>query len=507
MFKNNKIFAFICTSIFITIIYFSLPTLTHAQNIVVNSLLDDGDGTCTTKCTFTDAINTSSDGDEITFSVTGTIVLDGEHSRGLDHDLTITGPGIEELTLDMNAGPDAILEQDDGDFEISNLTITNGADTLVVSYGSLTISDVLFIENSASTLLDLEGLSANLNNVSFIENTTQNYTIYSCGDYLNITNSTFSGYTTASISRYILEDGCSTEINIANSTFFNNSSKIQAVNSYNDISITNSTFYSSNENAPIQITSDNDSVSITITNSVLYSTADNNCGVEIVSLGNNIETGSSCRFNHTDDITNPAHYLMLHEFDGTTGSYPYGSLVESNGVFYGMTNTGGTDGVGVIFSYDPSNTGSEYDVLYEFDDTTGSYPYGSLVESNGVFYGMTNTGGTDDAGVIFSYDPSNTGSEYDVLYEFDDTTGSYPYGSLVESNGVLYGMTNNGGTDDAGVIFSYDPSNTGSEYDMLYEFDDTTGSYPYGSLVESNGVLYGMTNNGGTDDAGVIFSY
>ncbi|MBP6912013.1 MAG: peptidoglycan-binding protein, partial [Candidatus Pacebacteria bacterium] len=103
--------------------------------------------------------------------------------------------------------------------------------------------------------------------------------------------------------------------------------------------------------------------------------------------------------------------------------------------------------------------------------------------------------------------PSNTGSEYDMLYEFDDTTGSSPRGSLVESNGVFYGMTYNGGTNNRGVIFSYDPSNTGSEYDMLYEFDDTTGSYPYGSLVESNGVLYGMTADGGTDDAGVIFSY
>jgi len=38
--------------------------------------------------------------------------------------------------------------------------------------------------------------------------------------------------------------------------------------------------------------------------------------------------------------------------------------------------------------------------------------------------------------------------------------GQYPLGSLMPaSNGLLYGMTNQGGANNLGVIFSFDPAN------------------------------------------------
>ncbi len=55
---------------------------------------------------------------------------------------------------------------------------------------------------------------------------------------------------------------------------------------------------------------------------------------------------------------------------------------------------GGTDGYGVIFSFDPSDL--RYTKLKDFDNTNGGYPQGSLIQaSDGKLYGMASSGGTD----------------------------------------------------------------------------------------------------------------
>ena len=67
---------------------------------VVNSLADDGDGTCTdTKCTLRDAIAFANPGATITFSVTGTIFL-AQGELLIDKDLTIDGAGAAQLRVD-----------------------------------------------------------------------------------------------------------------------------------------------------------------------------------------------------------------------------------------------------------------------------------------------------------------------------------------------------------------------------------------------------------------------
>ncbi len=200
-----------------------------------------------------------------------------------------------------------------------------------------------------------------------------------------------------------------------------------------------------------------------------------------------------------------ATYAKLLDFDYTTGSSPFGSLIEaSDGKLYGMTSEGGSNFAGVMFSYDPATT--TYAKLLDFNGTNGAYPYGSLTEaSDGKLYGMTTYGGSNSAGVMFSYDRAT--ATYAKLLDFDYTTGSSPFGSLIEaSDGKLYGMTSEGGSNFAGVMFSYDPATT--TYAKLLDFNGTNGAYPYGSLTEaSDGKLYGMTTYGGSNSAGVMFSY
>ncbi|HEX7846613.1 MAG TPA: choice-of-anchor tandem repeat GloVer-containing protein, partial [Chitinophagaceae bacterium] len=202
-------------------------------------------------------------------------------------------------------------------------------------------------------------------------------------------------------------------------------------------------------------------------------------------------------------------YTKLKDFDSySNGVSPYGSLVQaSDGKLYGMTNRGGSQAGGVIFSFNPST--NAYTKLKEFDYTNridGRSPYGSLVQaSNGKLYGMTREGGSDDGGVIFSFDPST--STYTKVKDLNYTDGRFPYGSLVQaSNGKLYGMTVWGGSNDLGVIFSFDPSSF--TYTKLKDFDGTNGANPYGNLMQaSDGKLYGMTAWGGNNNGGVVFSF
>jgi len=92
---------------------------------VVNSLADDGDGTCTdTKCTLRDAIAFANPGATITFSVTGTIVL-------VQGELLIA----KDLTID---GADASLLRVDGNFSSRDFEIAAGA---TVSISGLTMQD------------------------------------------------------------------------------------------------------------------------------------------------------------------------------------------------------------------------------------------------------------------------------------------------------------------------------------------------------------------------------
>src|ERR1017187_31606 len=196
-------------------------------------------------------------------------------------------------------------------------------------------------------------------------------------------------------------------------------------------------------------------------------------------------------------------YNRLKDFgSNASGSSLGGNLIQAyNKKLYGMTYDGGSNGVGVIFSFDPST--SIYTKLKDFDNNSGRNPLGGLIQPNdGKLYCMTNRGGNNDVGVIFSFEPST--STYTRLMDFNGANGASPYGWLVQaSGGKLYGMTAGGGGNDLGVIFSFDPS-----YKKLMDLDYTIGASPHGSLIQAaDGKLYGMTSDGSSGNVGVIFSY
>jgi uncharacterized repeat protein (TIGR03803 family) len=203
--------------------------------------------------------------------------------------------------------------------------------------------------------------------------------------------------------------------------------------------------------------------------------------------------------------TGVLHYLPGSQSAGVT----YGSLILSGSILYGMTETGGSKNDGTIFEYNLAT--DKESTLYSFGTSLngGEFPAGSLILSGSTLYGMTTGGGYEGTGTIFEYN-LNTSIET-VLHSFsgypDD--GSYPYGSLILSGPTLYGMTELGGANRGngsgyGTIFEYDlTTNTES---LLHSFDQSDGAFPQGSLIQSGLSLYGMTEQGGTNGEGVIFS-
>ncbi len=200
-------------------------------------------------------------------------------------------------------------------------------------------------------------------------------------------------------------------------------------------------------------------------------------------------------------------FLAKVVFYGSNGSYPHGSVIQANnGKLYGMTASGGSNDLGVLFEYDP--TTDTYTKKIDFDGNTfGSSPWGSLVQaSNGKLYGMTTGGGANGYGVLFEYDPT-TGA-YTIKQNFDgNINGASGYGSLIQvGSDELYGMTTYGGGSNNGVLFKYTISS--NTYTKILDFDGANGAKPSGSLFQaSNGKLYGLTSEGGANNKGVLFEY
>lgn len=198
-----------------------------------------------------------------------------------------------------------------------------------------------------------------------------------------------------------------------------------------------------------------------------------------------------------------AQYADIHDFNGTAGSIPQGSLILVGNKLYGMTYQGGANNDGCVFSVDTN--GSDYKDILDFAGSNGKYPYfGKLVCSGEVLYGMTGSGGSNNDGCIFSVDTN--GSHYKDLHDFNGTQGKEPQGSLTLYGKLLYGMTNLGGPNTDGCIFSIDTNGNG--YKDLFNFGGNNGSNPDGDLTfsVSGKELYGTTTLGGLYGSGCIFS-
>jgi uncharacterized repeat protein (TIGR03803 family) len=209
--------------------------------------------------------------------------------------------------------------------------------------------------------------------------------------------------------------------------------------------------------------------------------------------------------------TSGSNFSVVHAFTGqnvpnppaSDGANPYGSLIQDGSDFFGMTEHGGAHNFGTLFEYSAS---AGETVLHSFSYPDGVWPQGSLILSGNTLYGMAMLGGADHDGTIFKI--NTDGSGFQVLHTFSGGTadGAVPSDTLAISGSTLYGMTESGGQNNVGTVFDMNVDGTG--FGLLHSFSTATtdGDAPQGSLTMSGGTLYGMTELGGANGVGSVFS-
>jgi len=192
---------------------------------------------------------------------------------------------------------------------------------------------------------------------------------------------------------------------------------------------------------------------------------------------------------------------ILHHFNSSRpvyeGAHPVAALiVGKDGNLYGSTTLGGVYGNGTIYKISKSGA---FSVLYSLQATQGQDLEAPLMQGkDGFLYGVAkNGGGGDSYGTIFKL----AGSTFTVLHHFANINGQgcYPLGGLTQDSvGNLYGTTGYGGVNGGGTI--YEINTSGTSFNTIYSFNASIGNIGYiptGSLIYTEGVMYGTTLSGG----------
>lgn len=153
---------------------------------------------------------------------------------------------------------------------------------------------------------------------------------------------------------------------------------------------------------------------------------------------------------------------------------------------------GTTTTAGEVFKISTSGTMT---IVHKFTAATeGGYPKGSLMQGiDGLLYGMTSDGGKNGKGTIFKV---TTGGTLTVLNHFNnDNNGLSPQDNLtIGKDSAYFGVTTDGGLNDDSTIFKICGGVTTVLRSLTYSTD---GSNPLGSLVRAkDGNLYGTTSYG-----------
>ena len=226
--------------------------------------------------------------------------------------------------------------------------------------------------------------------------------------------------------------------------------------------------------------------------------------IGMTQLGGSANTGSVFAIN-----LDGSGYTQLHSFVGgaSDGLRPYGSLLVSGSITYGMTANGGsaTGGQGTLFKMNTNGTG--FGLLHSFAGTSadGGIPLGVPWLAGSTLYGTTQQGGSAGDGTVFKV--NTDGSGFGLVHTFTSSDGYFPNGSLAANGGTFYGTTNQGPGGGDGAIFKMNTDGSGYSLIHSFSFNHTEGTNPHGSLTLANGMLYGTATQygSGIGVSGTIF--
>ncbi len=216
-------------------------------------------------------------------------------------------------------------------------------------------------------------------------------------------------------------------------------------------------------------------------------------------------------------------FTTLYRFDAFDGDGAASRvMIGPDGALYGTTSFGG-NGYGIVYRLQPpvgcrsANCPWTETVLYAFLGGSDGWNPSSAdlaFDRQGNIYGTTVSGGLrgcyETCGVVFKLNRSGGSWNYSVIYSFQGgNNGGNPNGGVVvDGSGNLFGTAGEGGYYSRGVVFELTPSGSGWTQTTLLAFpdDDSLGAAPEsGLLMDSSGILYGTTPQGGQYGAGTVY--
>ena len=217
--------------------------------------------------------------------------------------------------------------------------------------------------------------------------------------------------------------------------------------------------------------------------------------------------------------TDGTGYTNVHVFGGNNdGNSTLGGLAISGSRLYGNSQSGGTNGYGMIFGV--NTDGSAYTNLHSFaslvngTNSDGIQPLATLAIAGTNLFGSTSSGGVTGSGTVFRMNTDGSGFTnlhvFSALVSGTNSDGKMPYfGGLTVSGTNLFGTTRLGGAGGNGVLYAMNMDGSGftnlHSFTAALGFTNADGVYPFGGLFASGKTLYGTASGGGPTTNGTVF--
>jgi uncharacterized repeat protein (TIGR03803 family) len=225
------------------------------------------------------------------------------------------------------------------------------------------------------------------------------------------------------------------------------------------------------------------------------------------SYGDYLTPGMDGNFYGTTSDTlfrlNPDGTMANPDLAPLPASPDFGLVQDHDGTLYGTTTSGGPSGNGTIYKVDTNGVPS---TLVAFSGGTNfGAPFSLLLGLDDNFYGLDDVSSPgsnpgDPLGSIFRVDRNGNLTNIFVFTAPD----FFPSWLVQGSDGDLYGLTEEGGTNSDGSVFRI---TTNGVLVWSFSFNGTNGNMPVWLTKANDGNFYGVTTHGGSSFTGFGFGY
>lgn len=186
---------------------------------------------------------------------------------------------------------------------------------------------------------------------------------------------------------------------------------------------------------------------------------------------------------------------VVHRFKGSGGYVPVSLFAGQDGSLYGQCISGGEYQEGTFWRFDTAKG-----VFHKISDRLpiADSPYLTGITPDGLLYGRSSSD-------LFLSTPNG---EMEKFFSFaslpaapaGQVTPSYPRWITLASDGAFYGTTYEGGALVVSTPYSFSRgvffrATTSGEYELIAEFNESTGPAPSQIVEGSDGAFYGLSRN------------